>query len=85
MVAMGLGWFLREIYGRLSQNKDYKPTEVDAMQEQLYAFESAQIQAEQDMEECRTYALQMLSERDAISDELGRVRQQMADLKNQRS
>ena len=22
MVAMGLGWFLREIYGRLSQNKD---------------------------------------------------------------
>ena len=39
--------------------------------EQLYAFESAQIQAEQDMEECRTYALQMLSERDAISDELG--------------
>ncbi len=83
MMAMGLGWVLREIYGRLSQSKDYQPTEVNDMQEQLYAFERTQSEVEKDMEDCRTYALQMKSERDAISDELGRARHKIMELQNQ--
>lgn len=80
MLVLILGWVLRGVYARLTKDKEYNPAEVAAMQQQLLSFEQSAAAGEEALGEAKRSIIQLESERDALSDELGRARQQIMEL-----